>query len=70
MSNGESVGTDFPFQVLRVQKLREDYMALPKGVGAYGALELRRMLERAAEAQASGDIVRILRSYSELTEAE
>jgi len=65
-----SVGEDFPRQVQRVWELREQYVALPEGVGAYGALELKMMLERATEAQASGDIVRILRSYSELSEAE
>ena len=65
-----SVGEDFPRQIQRVIELRDQYMALPEGAGAYGALELKFMLQRANEAQASGDIVRILRAYTELSEAK
>ena len=65
-----TVGEDFPRQQERVRKLREEYLALPDGAGVIGAAIIDDILKRAAEAQASGDIVRILMLYGELRACE
>lgn len=65
-----SVGEDFPRQQERVRKLRELYLQLPGGVGSFGAIHLDQVLGRAAEAQSSGDVLQILRSYQELVECK
>ncbi len=65
-----SVGQDFPRQQERVRKLRERYLVIGDEAEQYAAEVLDGVLTRAAEAQSSGDIVRILRSYGELKECE
>ena len=65
-----SVGEDFPQQQERVRHLIDQYRALEGGVGAYGAAIMDEVLKRAADAQSSGDLVRILRSYQELVNCE
>ena len=65
-----SVGEDFPQQQERVRHLIDDYRALPDGAGEIGAVIMDDVLKRAADAQSSGDIVRILRSYQELVNCE
>ena len=61
-----TVGEDFPQQVRRVQQLREEYLKIGYK-GELGAAFLQQTLNRAADAQSSGDVVRILRVYEELT---
>ena len=62
-----SVGEDFPRQQEHVRKLWGQYVEMgPKGKAAAAALE--ELLEKAAAAQSSGDLVEILRSYGELVE--
>lgn len=58
-----SVGEDFPRQVERVRKLWATY---PQD--SQEAELLDAVLFRASEAQASGDLLEILRSYSEISE--
>ena len=65
-----SVGEDFPQQQERVRHLIDDYRALPDGTGEIGAQIMDVVLKRAADAQSSGDIVQILRSYQELVNCE
>ena len=61
-----SVGTEFPVEQKRVRELVEVYRGLPNPAGVFGALMLGQVLERAEQAQASGDVIAILRSYEEL----
>ena len=65
-----SVGEDFPQQQERVRHLIDEYRALEDGAGEIGAIIMDNILKRAAEAQSSGDIIRILQSYSELVGCE
>lgn len=65
-----SVGEQFPLEMRRVRHLKEQYRDLPQGAGAYGALTLEHILQRAEEAQGSGDIVKILMSFRELQGCE
>ncbi len=65
-----SVGSEFPIEMRRVRHLKEQYRDLPEGAGAYGALTLEHVLQRAEEAQASGDIIRILQAFTELKGCE
>jgi len=65
-----TVGEDFPRQQERVRKLREEYLKLPNGAGAFGAEIMDKALARAAEAQASGDVVLIIQAYDELRRFE
>ncbi len=65
-----SVGEDFPQQQERVRHLIDEYRALPDGAGEIGAIIMDDVLKRAANAQSSGDIVRILKSYGEMCNCE
>lgn len=60
-----SVGEDFPRQQERVRKL---WARMVKEGHEHTAEILDGILARAAEAQSSGDLLQILRSYGELTE--
>lgn len=59
-----SVGEDFPKELQRVRELVPLYDAIP--TGAFGAMMLRQVLDRAEKAAISGDIVAMLASYQEL----
>ena len=62
-----SVGEDFPRQQERVRQLWGLFVKMgPRG--AAGAAALEEVLGRAAGAQSSGDLLRILQSYTELTQ--
>ena len=64
-----SVGEDFPRQQERVRKLWGRYVEMgPKG--ATGAADLEELLGRAAAAQSSGDVIQIVRLYTELVECK
>ena len=65
-----SVGSEFPLEMRRVRHLKEKYLELPDGAGVMGAMMLESILCQAEDAQASGDIVRILRSFSALQGCE
>lgn len=64
----DSVGSDYPKQQARIRELITAYRDLPNDAGVLGALLLEDTLKRADEAQASGDIVSILKMYQEMTE--
>lgn len=64
-----SVGEDFPNQIARVEKLREAYVEIGPA-GAFGLMTIDAALKRARQAQASGDVVAIVRSYAELRDCE
>ena len=63
-----SVGEDFPRQIERVRELLDAYREIP--TGGFGAKMIADVLRRAEAAQASGDVVAIVRSYTELKDCE
>ena len=64
-----SVGEDFPRQQERVRKLWGEFCkADDEHYDADAVAHLEGVLSRAADAQSSGDLLQILRSYGELTE--
>lgn len=69
VSEATSVGEDFPREQERVRELLSGYERIGQN-GAFGAACLRGTLKRAEEAAISGDIVAILRSYTELKGCE
>lgn len=60
-----SVGSEFPKEQARARALLEQYIAIGPA-GAFAAQLIRDVLTRAEQAQASGDIIAILRSFAEL----
>ena len=64
-----TVGDDFPVQQARVRDLLADYVELGP-VGAFGAMALRAVLDRADLAAMSGDIGWMLRSLRELKDCQ
>lgn len=60
-----SLGEDFPKEQARVRELLEDYKAIGPS-GAFGALMIEQVLQRAEKAAISGDVVAILKAYEEL----
>jgi hypothetical protein len=65
----ETVGEDFPRQQARVRRLLEAYREIGPA-GQFGMAMIEADLREADEAQASGDIVRILRAYQALKECK
>jgi hypothetical protein len=60
-----SVGIEFPKEQSRVRELLNIYHQLgPQG--SFGAMMINQVLQRAEEAQASGDPVAILRAFQAL----
>lgn len=64
-----SVGEDFPKQQARVREILGMYRDIGPN-GMFGAAMIEQTLREADEAQASGDIIRILQSYGALKEIE
>lgn len=64
-----TVGEDFPRQQERVRGLLAAYRSIGPA-GQFGVAMIEADLKEADEAQASGDIVRILRAYQALKECE
>lgn len=64
-----SVGEDFPKQQARVREVLGLYRDIGPN-GMFGATMIEQTLREADEAQASGDIVRILQSYQALKAIE
>lgn len=62
----ESVGEAFPKEQARGRELLGIYRQLPPQSGAFGAMMIEQVLQRADAAAMSGDVVAILRSYEEL----
>ena len=62
-----SVGEDFPKQQARVREVLGMYRDIGPN-GMFGAMMIEQTLREADEAQASGDIIRILQSYEALKE--
>lgn len=60
-----SVGEEFPKEQARVRELLGEYKAIGPS-GAFGAIMIEQVLQRAEKAAISGDIIAILRSYEEL----
>jgi hypothetical protein len=70
MSNESTrVGEDFPKQQARVREVLGMYRDIGPN-GMFGAVMIEQTLREADEAQASGDIIRILQSYQALKEIE
>lgn len=63
-----SLADQLPKEQERVRELLEEYKKIPHG--AFGALMLEGALQRAEQAAASGDVVRMLASYEELKACE
>jgi hypothetical protein len=63
--SGDSVGEDFPRQQARVREVLGHYREIGPA-GQFGAAMIEADLREADEAMASGDVVRILRSYETL----
>jgi hypothetical protein len=64
-----TVGEDFPRQQARVRALYSTYVSL--GVpGTFGAAMIEAALTEAEQAQASGDVLRILRAYEALKDCK
>lgn len=57
-------------EVARNQDLLSVYDGLPGGVGAFGAMMIRRDLAQATTAMLSGDVVEMVRVYQTLKENE
>lgn len=60
-----SVGLEFPKEQARVRELLGVYKSIGPN-GAFGALMIEQVLQRADAAAISGDVIAILRSYEEL----
>jgi hypothetical protein len=60
-----TIGEDFPRQQARVRELIGIYRDIGPA-GMFGAMMLEQSLAEADAAQASGDIVRIIRAYEAL----
>jgi hypothetical protein len=65
-----SLGEEYPRMQAHVRELLGIYKALPDGVGAFGAMVIEQVLQRACEAAASGDVVAMTRSFEEMKECE
>lgn len=65
-----SLGEDFPRMQAHVRELLGEYKALPGGVGAFGAMMIEQVLQRADQAAMSGDVVAMIRSYEEMKECK
>lgn len=64
-----SVGEEFPKEQARVREVLKLYYDIgPPGM--FGAAMIEQTLKEADEAQASGDIVRILQSFEALKQIE
>ena len=61
-----SVGEEMPKLIERSQELLQDYIEIGGISGAMGAGMIKRDIREATEALASGDVLRILRSYETL----
>lgn len=65
----QSVGEAFPGELKRCRELLKQYEDL--GVpGIFGNLMTSGVIARAEQAQASGDVVAIVRAYAEMRECE
>lgn len=60
-----SVGDAFPAEQLRLRELIEEYRTIGPA-GTFGRLMIEGTLRRADAAMASGDIVQILRAFTEM----
>ncbi len=69
MSEITTVGEDFPKQQARVREVLGLYRDIGPN-GMFGAMMIEKTLQEADEAQASGNIIEILRSYEALKEIE
>lgn len=60
-----SVGTEFPKEQARCREILKNLQSIGPA-GMFGAMVITQALTRAEEAQASGDVAAIVRSYAEL----
>lgn len=65
-----TLGDDFPVELERVRELLGLYQSLPVNSGFFGVAVLKDLIKRAEAAQASGDVVAMVRTYAEMKEAE
>ncbi len=61
-----TLAEDFQNQLERNIELRVEYRSLPNNAGAFGALMLTNVIDKAKHALATGDVVAMLRSYEEM----
>lgn len=64
-----SLGEDFPNEQARVRELLGLYKSLGPN-GAFGALMIEQVLQRADQAAISGDVIAMIQSYQEMKECE
>jgi hypothetical protein len=64
MGEPDSLGDAFPREQERVRELLTLYQTIP--TGAFGAMMLKGVLQRAEQAAAGGDVVAMLGSFEEL----
>ena len=64
-----SVGEEFPKEQARVREVLGHYRDIGPS-GAFGAAMIEQALREADAAMASGDVVRIVRSFAELKKIE
>lgn len=68
-SESTTVGEDFPKQQARVRRVLGYYREVG-APGRFGVLMIEATLREAEEAQASGDILRILAAYAALVDVK
>lgn len=64
-----SLAEDYPKEQERVRELLREYESIGPS-GAFGAMALRQRLREADEAAVSGDVVRMLRAFTQLKDSE
>ena len=65
-----NLGEALPWQIERVGKIRDEYLQIPGGAGQLAAEFMRQDINNAIQAQASGDVVKMLAAYEKLKEYE
>ena len=61
-----NVGDAIKWQMKRVQIIREEYLSLPGGAGAFAAAGMQSSIHGAIDALANGDVLEILFWYESL----
>lgn len=63
-----NLGDALPWQIERVGKIRDEYLQIPGGAGQLAAEFMRQDINNAIQAQASGDVVKMIAAYEKLKE--
>ncbi len=62
-ANSQTLGDEFPKEIVRVEELRRLYESLPGGVGKPAAFLMGIDIEKAREAQARQDVVEMIKLF-------